>query len=243
MIKVTLLTYTPEPEKVIAAAAKLCYSHSDAATLYDGLDEDKTTSFLERLTNLGHASPTEHATFTFAIDGISRACSHQLVRHRLASYSQQSQRYVKMDNSYEYVVPPAVMRNTELLDWYLDKMESYYDDYTVLQEELQGYYMDDGLDRAIAEKKANEDARYLLPNAAETKIVVSMNARELLHFFNVRCCNRSQWEIREVADQMLRLVKPIAPTLFKYAGPNCLYGMCSEGRMCCGTGRKPEEFE
>lgn len=113
-IKVTLLTHTPNPEQTVAMAAKLCYSPSGIEDIREGLDEEKTSSFIDMLASLGHASPTEHAYFTFGIEGISRACSHQLVRHRIASYSQQSQRYVD-GTRFDFVTPPEIAKNERLL--------------------------------------------------------------------------------------------------------------------------------
>lgn len=239
--KVTLIAHTPDPEKVIATAAKLCYSASSIGELYDGLTPAKSAQFVERLMNMGHESPIEHVSFTFGIEGISRACSHQLVRHRIASYSQQSQRYVKMDD-FNYIVPPAV-EEAGLEAEYDAIIAQLADSYNRLQkalsDKLTAQYMAKGVveqkARAKADKLANEDARFILPNACETKIVVTMNARSLYNFFAHRCCNRAQWEIRDVAEQMYKLVYALAPTLFSHAGPSCVVtGKCPEGAMTCG---------
>lgn len=216
-MKVTLITHTPEPEKVIASAAKLCYSSSDIESLMNGLSAEKIEAFIKKLTNLGHQSPLEHCTFTFGVEGISRATSHQLVRHRIASYSQKSQRYVK-ENQFEYITPLTIVNNKYL------KVK-----YSTLMKRIQEFY-----DCAIAEGIPAEDARFILPNACETKIIVTMNIRTLLHFFTERCCNRAQWEIRELAERMLKLCKEIAPNIFENAGASCVRGKCKEGKMSCG---------
>ena len=239
---VKLLAHTPDPEKVISTAAKLCYSDSGIDDLYNGLTDENAEKFIDKLMSLGHESPIEHVSFTFGIEGISRACSHQLVRHRIASYSQQSQRYVNMNN-FNYITPPSVEKYENIHAMYEDVMKYLTDHYEAIQsvlannitEELIKSGMDEKKARSIAEKQANEDARFILPNACETKIIVTMNARSLFNFFGHRCCNRAQWEIREVAEQMYKLVYEVAPTLFGHAGPNCvLTGKCPEGKMTCG---------
>ena len=257
MIKVKLIAHTPEPEKTVAMAAKLCYSPVGIDDISDGLNKETTTKFLNMLTDIGHASPIEHVTFTFGIEGISRACSHQLVRHRIASYSQQSQRYVDGEN-FDFVVPPEIQKNEKALTIYEKAIETSAKAYKEVRNSLVvGYISDflgksqDGTNEEIMErfkktdkkhysaflKKANEDARFILPNASTTKIICTFNARSLQNFFTLRCCNRAQWEIREVADQMLALCKQVAPTLFKNAGPNCARGACSEGAMSCGQAK------
>lgn len=217
-MNVKLITYTPDPEKVIAGAAKLCYSSSDIETLMNGLTTDKVENFIKKLTDLGHQSPLEHCTFTFGIEGISRACSHQLVRHRIASYSQKSQRYVKEDQ-FEYIIPPEIKRIGDCLDVYEHLMR----------------YCQAAYDHMIERGVPAEDARFVLPNACETKIIVTMNIRTLLHFFEERCCERAQWEIRELANMMLDICKAIAPNIFAKAGASCVRGRCKEGKMSCGN--------
>ncbi|MEK7851072.1 MAG: FAD-dependent thymidylate synthase [Deltaproteobacteria bacterium] len=223
-LKVVLLRHTPEPEEAVALAAKLCYSPSNVKDLQKKIEAKDQKAFVEKLVKMGHMSPIEHVTFTFGIEGISRACSHQLVRHRVASYSQQSQRYVKAggDEGFSFIIPPSVVKAGKK-DWFIEKMEH-----------VQMWY--DELVEALGDKgeKSNEDARFLLPNAAETKIIVTMNARELLHFFRQRCCNRAQWEIRRMAEEMLKLAKEVAPTIFRTSGPGCVSGPCTEGEMTCG---------
>ncbi len=249
MAKVTLITHTPDPERAVAAAAKLCYSPSSIDDIRDGLTDESTASFVDMLASIGHESPLEHVSFTFGIEGVSRACTHQLVRHRIASYSQKSQRYVS-EGGFEYIVPPEVAAVPEALELYKKAMaedQEYYEKITaVLKEKHMAAMLADGMDEKAAsraaEKKAIEDARFVLPNACETKIVVTMNARSLLNFFRHRCCNRAQWEIREVADEMLRLVSAIAPNLFKKAGASCVRGACPEGKMTCGKAAEMREY-
>jgi thymidylate synthase (FAD) len=224
-LNVVLLRYTPEPEEVVAMAAKLCYSPSGVDELKQKIEAKDQAAFVEKLASIGHLSPIEHVSFSFGIEGISRACSHQLVRHRVASYSQQSQRYVKAEQ-FDYVIPPSIKQDPALTREFEKCMAESQENYTKVLKRLEelGYKGEAG----------QQDARYLLPNAAETKIVVTMNARELLHFFRVRCCNRAQWEIREMADRMLAHVKKVAPTIFAKSGPGCLYAPCPEGKMTCG---------
>lgn len=233
-MNVKLLVYTPDPEKVIATAAKLCYSSSTIDELHDGLDEEKITKFINMLMSLGHESPIEHVSFTFGIEGISRACSHQLVRHRIASYSQKSQRYVN-ETQFEYVTPDAIASDPVTKDVYDETMQLLQGRYDFIRTGLIQKYVKDGMDEKAAEKKANEDARMILPNACCTSIIVTMNIRSLFNFFKHRCCNRAQWEIRAVANEMFRQCMEVAPNIFKYAGPDCITkGKCSEGKMTCG---------
>jgi thymidylate synthase (FAD) len=215
----------------------------------DGLTDEKTTSFLEMLTNIGHQSPIEHATFTFGIEGVSRTLLAQITRHRIASFSVQSQRYVKKSN-FVYITPPAIANDSKALEIFNDSMQKSFDSYNALADLLEDKYikefsaqgLDDRLAKSKAEKKAIEDARFVLPNACETKMVVTMNARSLMNFFSLRCCNRAQWEIKNVADQMLKLCVGVAPTLFKDAGANCVHGACPEGRMSCGKAEEVRKF-
>lgn len=239
-MKVTLLAYTPEPEKIIAAAAKLCYSSSTIDGLLEGLTPEKTESFVGMLSEIGHESPTEHVSFTFGIEGVSRAFLAQITRHRIASYSVQSQRYVRKAQ-FEYVLPPEIGKIPEARAEFARAMEeaqAHYDALAdLLKERYRKEYEAQGLSEREAarkaEKQAVEDARFVLPNACDTKMVVTMNARSLYNFFRHRCCGRAQWEIRAVADEMLRLVNEVAPSLFAHAGPPCLEGRCPEGKMSC----------
>lgn len=238
---VNLIAHTENPEKTIAAAAKLCYSDAHIETLLDGLTPDKTAAFLQRLADVGHASPIEHASFTFGIEGVSRTFLAQVTRHRIASFSVQSQRYVRLED-FHYVIPPEIETIPAAKEQFIDAMNTDAEKYLTLVKTLEDAHtlrlVGEGLDeksaRAKAAKQANEDARFVLPNACETKMVMTMNCRSLANFFSLRCCNRAQWEIRAVADEMLRLVLPLAPHIFADAGPRCLTGPCPEGRMCCG---------
>ena len=252
MLKVKIIAYTPEPDKVVAQAGKLCYSAVGVDEITQKLTEEEIARYVNMLASIHHESPLEHVSFTFAIEGVSRVLTHQLVRHRLASYSQQSQRYVKLEQ-FEYIVPPAIEKNEKAKALFIETMEKDQEAYNQIVDEL----INDKIrefkkihDRDLTkkeysaiEKQAIEDARYVFPNACETKIAVTMNARSLLHFFNVRCCNRAQWEIRKMATEMLKECKKIAPALFKKAGPDCVYSKCGEGNMSCGHPRKENEFK
>lgn len=272
-MKVTLLTHTPGPERIVSAAARLCYSDMEVQDLLKNLTNEKVEAFIKKLNDLGHQSPLEHCTFTFAIEGVSRSLTHQLVRHRLASYSQRSQRYVNEDK-FEYVTPHSISEHIEIQQMYDECMEyiqAYYEDirdllllkrleqeygiedYAELNgkkeyfgDTLEAYraYIENGTEEQKKEyksrinkhiKSANEDARYVLPNACETKIIMTMNIRSLLHYFEERCCNRAQTEHRELAWEILRICKQVSPILFENAGPSCIRGKCKEGPMCCGN--------
>ncbi|ATW27097.1 FAD-dependent thymidylate synthase [Candidatus Formimonas warabiya] len=217
-MKVTLINHTPNPDETVAAAARLCYSPLGAAEIREKFLPGEAESFLNNLVEMGHLSPVEHVSFTFAIEGVSRVLSHQLVRHRIGvSYSQKSQRYVR-ENQFEYIIPPSILKNPEAEKIFRDKMG-----------EIQLAYNE------LAKLVPPEDARYVLPNATETKLVVTYNARSLYHFFQLRCCKRAQWEIRHLAELMLEEVKKVAPSLFSKAGPTCVsQGICFEGKMSCG---------
>ncbi|HEY4715523.1 MAG TPA: FAD-dependent thymidylate synthase [bacterium] len=217
-MKAVLLNYTPDPEKAVAVAAKLCYSSSDIAKLKSKLEPPQVEKLLRKIVRMGHHSVLEHANFSFGVEGISRAASHQLVRHRLASYSQQSQRYVVFKDNVNFITPPSVSGNPGAKKIFERCLESSFRTYREL--------MQIGIPA--------EDARFVLPNASETRIIVTMNARELHHFFRLRGCRRAQWEIRSLAMEMQRLVKQVAPLLFERAGPGCLTGGCTEGEFYCG---------
>jgi thymidylate synthase (FAD) len=217
-MRVQLLTHTPEPEKVVAAAARLCYSASSIKNLL-GREQSEQEMLLRKILDLGHLSVLEHAVFSFGVEGISRACSHQLVRHRVASFSQQSQRYVSHTDRFEAVTPPSLADAPKLANRFEAMLDAIHDLYR------------DMVDAGIPA----EDARFLLPNAAATKIIITMNARELRHFFLLRCCRRAQWEIQLMAKEMLRQVRSAAPLLFVKAGPGCLDSPCPEGKMTCGA--------
>lgn len=218
-MNVELLYHTPDPERAIATAARLCYAPVGAAELMETMPETRVASVLSTIMKSGHFSTLEHASYTFAIDGVSRALTHQLVRHRIASFNQQSQRYVKFTDGVETVKPASVSEN--------DEADAVFDE--AIRQATDAYA------KLLELGVPAEDARYLLPNAAESKIVVTMNVRELLHFFELRCCNRAQWEIREMAHKMLELARPTAPYVFADAGAPCVHGSCPEGKMSCGS--------
>ena len=221
-MKVKLLRYTSEPERTVALAAKLCYSPLELADLDAKLDQETIQNFVLKLIDLGHFSALEHASFTFAAEGVSRALTHQLVRHRIASYSQQSQRYVSGHN-FAPIMPLSVQANAHAAQRF-----------TQLMNNIKNTY-----DELIALGIDKEDARYVLPNAAGSKLIITMNARSLFNFFELRCCQRAQWEIRRLAEIMLAEAKKTAPVLFSKAGPSCVTrGICREGELSCGRLRR-----
>lgn len=223
-MKVLLLRHTPEPEMAVAQAAKLCYSAVGVEAIAEKLTPEKTAEFIRRLLAMGHVSALEHASFTFGVEGVSRSLTHQLVRHRLASYSQQSQRYVA-SRDFAYILPDTIAARPEAAGRV-----------RTLMADIAAVYAD-----LLAAGVPAEDARYVLPNACETKIVVTMNARELLHFFRLRCCRRAQWEIRALAETMLARARTAAPALFQNAGPGCVTGPCPEGEYSCGQAAEVRE--
>jgi thymidylate synthase (FAD) len=219
--KVILLRYTPEPVETAAIGGKLCYSSIGIEKLKAGIDLKDQAGFIDRLISSGHLSPIEHASFTFGVEGVSRSLLAQITRHRIASFSVKSQRYVsETGKEFNYIIPPRIQAlGPDLVAEYAYQMKQIQSWYEFWNEKL-GY-------------EGNEDARFVLPNAAETKFIVTMNARELLHFFTLRCCNRAQWEIRALANEMLSLAKEAAPAIFENAGPACLRGPCPEGKFSC----------
>lgn len=224
-MRVELISYTGDPERTVAAAVRLCYSPSDIGRIREAIDEAEARRLIRKVLRLGHLSVLEHASFTFGIEGISRACSHQLVRHRMASFSQQSQRYVKM-RDYDYTVPASVKQDEVSAQGFEEAMSGLRTQYDAL----------------LAAGIAPEDARYVLPNAAETKLIMTANARSLLNFFELRLCTRAQWEIRDLAELMLERVRAVAPNIFSVVGPTCeTRGYCREGEMSCGRAA-PLEF-
>ena len=218
LMQVVLLRYTRDPEETVVTAARMCYSSEDLSGLLKKVHKSDKKKFLEKILSCRHFSVLEHAGFTFGVEGVSRAASHQLVRHRLASYAQKSQRYVKENRLFDYIIPPNIVSRISLHKEYEELMQKIF--------QLYSRYLSEGI--------SAEDARYILPNATETKLMVTMNARELYHFFRLRCCYRAQWEIRNLALQMLAEVKKVAPLLFREAGPACLTGNCPEREMSCG---------
>lgn len=238
-MRVILLSHTPEPERLVAAAARLCYSSDNALAIYQEMyNKDKRDKQINLLRKIGHDSPLEHVSFTFELQDVSRALLAQITRHRIASFSVRSQRYVSMDK--DVVIPPEISNNEAAWEIYREAVDNAFKSYNELSEILEKSYLENGMDKRAAEKKAIEDARFVLPNATCTSIVMTMNARELLHFFSLRTCNRAQWEIREVADKMLAQCYEVAPTIFANAGCGCCDKGCTEGVMSCGHSRKEE---
>lgn len=217
MIKVKLIHYTKDPEMTIASAARLCYWASSSDDLFKSISHKKAHELVKFLIESGHHSALEHASFTFVVEGISRACSHQLVRHRLASYSQQSQRYVAFQDDLEFVTPLKIEKKKKLNQRYqemLDKIFSFYKE-------------------MIAEGIPQEDARYILPNAAETKIIITMNTRELFHSASLRLCQNAQWEIRKMFKEMKKEIATISLFIANYMEPKCIWDRyCSEKKPC-----------
>lgn len=230
-MRVELLAYTPNAESLIYAAFRQCYHAGFVADMWPRLlsgeiSAEKQADFITQVLASGHVSPIEHVSFTFAVEGVSRALTHQLVRHRLASYSQQSQRYVDGSN-FDYILPPAIAANSEAKERFERCMD-----------ELKACYKDikKSLEDAGRGDKAAEDARFVLPQAVETRIVFTMNCRNLIAFFEQRCCTRAQWEIREMANRCLKLCKEALPCVFGKAGAACeRLGYCPESeKFTCG---------
>ncbi|GHT40442.1 flavin-dependent thymidylate synthase [Endomicrobiia bacterium] len=215
-MKVNLLKFTPEPEKICAIAARLCYSSASIDEISEKFTKEKIKELFGKVISSGHDSVLEHASFTFGVEGVSRSLLAQLTRHRIASFSVQSQRYVKFKNSVEFIVPETIKRDRSLLEKYNNFLKN--------TEKLYKEFLDADI--------PVEDARYILPNASATKIVITMNARELRHFFSLRSCNRAQWEIRDMACRMLSLVRKEASLLFSDAGPDCIREGCHEAFTC-----------
>lgn len=223
-MKVILIRHTLSPEETIALGAKLCYSKSTIENLTEKISEKDQSAFIEKLKSMGHESIFEHASFTFGIEGVSRVLLAQLTRHRLASFSVQSQRYVSYESGFGYIIPPNIEAlGSEAVRKYAEQMN-----------QIESWYVDWQKQLGNLGEKTNEDARFVLPNACETRILMTMNVRELWHFFSLRMCNRAQWEIRTMAEQMHRLCLETAPALFADAGPACLKGRCPEGEKSCG---------
>ncbi|MDE5852956.1 MAG: FAD-dependent thymidylate synthase [Oscillospiraceae bacterium] len=247
-MKVQLISAPKNAEKLVSCAAKLCYSPLTIDDVMSNITDENANKFVDMLSEIGHESPIEHATFTFGIEGVSRALLAQITRHRIASYSVQSQRYVSEDN-FSFVVPPDIESDENAKKLFLEAMQhdiEYYNRITdILKKKHKQKLMNDGIDEKTAnrqaEKKSIEDARFVLPNACTTKMILTMNARSLMNFFRLRCCNRAQWEINELACKMLELVSAVAPSIFKYAGPSCVNGFCSEGKMSCGKAKQVRE--
>ncbi len=219
-MKVILLTHTKDVLRAVYTAARTCYSADFPEEIWNkNTPLDKQKKLLEKILKSGHYSVLEHVSFTFAVEGISRVASHQLVRHRIASYSQQSQRYVNFSKKYSYVVPPTIKKN-----------EKFKEKYEKLMKNIHNLYKE-----MVNEGIPPEDARFIFPNATTTNIIVTMNARALHNFLRLRCCMRAQWEIRKMARMMLNILKKEFPIIFKNAGPTCeVEGYCPEGEFSCG---------
>ena len=264
-LKVVVLSHTPEFEQNIVRGARLCYSSADIEGLRDKVTPEDAEKFLNMILGLGHGSVLEHSSITFGIEGVSRSLTHQLVRHRLASYSQKSQRYVK-EGQFAYVVPKEIDKNEYAREEYVELMERIQAAYDYITEELLTDYISEVLKQntnhpyfsisdyketmsmaemierfksvdkrtfSKLEKKAIENARYVLPNACETKIQMTVNVRTLFNFFKERLCDRAQDEIRELAFEMWKACMEISPTIFKHAVPTCVNGKCKEGAYSC----------
>lgn len=226
-MNVILLSHTPSPDAVVAAAARICYRDVTASELLKGEEENLSSNLIADLFRSGHTSTFEHVSFTFGVDGLSRVASHQLVRHRMASFSQQSQRYVKMSCDPEAVViPPSVSKTPEAL--------ALFNEIVAKSQEAYAKLTSMGIPK--------EDARFILPHGHSTRLVMTMNARELHHFFSLRLCRRAQWEIHELARKMLILCREKAPVLFEKAGPSCIFGNCNEARACGKPYRNMEDL-
>lgn len=256
---VKLISHTLNPELVVALAGKLCYSPSDIEALMEKQTTEDIERFVKMLVSMKHESPLEHISFTFGIEGISRACTHQLVRHRIASYSQQSQRYVNLSETFNYIIPEEIRKVPYLRDRFEKSMRSSHEQYVKIYEEMLEYKIYEYLieNRKIyspdtpmerlkqimettyknkyreLKKVAIENARAVLPNACETKIIVTMNLRSLINFCKHRCCNRAQDEIREVAWEMVKAITSESELLGSLLGASCQFGACPEGNMTC----------
>ena len=231
-LQVVLLAHTPDPEKTCALAARTCYSALEYPELQDLVAQKDQSAFLRRIVASGHLSVLEHASFTFGVSGVSRALLAQVTRHRIASFSVQSQRYVSLAEGFGYIIPPRIKSLGPVAVARFEKQMS----------EMQAWYVEWQEKLGGSGEGSNEDARFVLPNACETHITLTMNARELLHFFSLRCCNRAQWEIRAMAIEMLRLCKQVAPVIFESAGPGCVSGSCPEGAKSCGMMEETREL-
>ena len=223
-MKVELIRHTLSPEETIALGAKLCYSKATIGDLRQKIEEKDQEQFIEKLLGMGHESVFEHASFTFGVEGVSRVLLAQLTRHRLASFSVQSQRYVSYENGFGYIIPPSI----EALG------EAAVQEYHAQMNQIEEWYKNWQERLGKQGEKSNEDARFVLPNACETRMLVTMNVRELRHFFSLRMCSRAQWEIRALAEKMHELCLQVSPELFRDAGPACLRGKCPEGEKSCG---------
>jgi len=228
-MEVKLIAHTPDPDLVCAAAARTSRSSLPPAELFEKAnsagEREKALKLLRQIIKSGHISVTEHCSFTFSVSGVSRALTHELVRHRIASYTQQSQRYVKVSGADSFVIPFTV-RGTKSAELFSKALAGIKETY----------------EKLIEAGVPVEDARYILPNATKTTITITMNGRELLHFFSLRCCERAQWEIQELAERMVKECRKVAPVIFEKAGPSCVQlGTCPEGEFSCGKLKEMKE--
>ncbi len=222
-LKVALIRHTLSPEETVALGARLCYSRATIDDLTQRVSAKDQSAFVQKIMGMGHESVLEHASFTFGVEGVSRVLLAQLTRHRLASFSVQSQRYVSYEDGFGYIMPPKIAAlGEEAQEEYHRQMQQMHEWYCTWQEKLG------------TGEGSNEDARFVLPGACETRLMMTMNVRELRHFFGLRMCSRAQWEIRAMATEMHRLCMEVAPALFADAGPGCLRGACPEGAKSCG---------
>ena len=222
-LKVALIRHTLSPEETVALGARLCYSRATIDDLTQRVSAKDQSAFVQKIMGMGHESVLEHASFTFGVEGVSRVLLAQLTRHRLASFSVQSQRYVSYEDGFGYIMPPKIAAlGDEAQEEYHRQMQQMHEWYCAWQEKLG------------TGEGSNEDARFVLPGACETRLMMTMNVRELRHFFGLRMCSRAQWEIRAMATEMHRLCMEVAPALFADAGPGCLRGACPEGAKSCG---------
>lgn len=272
-MNVKIISHTNDPLKVIAAAAKTCYSKTLPDVAFENMTGVEASRFIKMLRTMGHMSPFEHVSFTFAVSGVSRSLLAQITRHRIASFSVTSQRYIDYTDNLDVTVPPLIENNSmakfvfdtairESFEAYqkihkillFEQMRSRFgyrdimksiqdittDEIWFMQAEELVAKADVDLQKmwkkelSASEKIANENARAVFPNATNCNYVMTMNVRELLHFFSLRCCNRAQDEIRDLAWAMFHCCYQICPEVFENAGPNCLTGACTEGKMCCG---------
>lgn len=232
-MKVKLIQITQNPIDVMWTAARTCYSAKSPIEMWDEINKDnmkfnvlemeKHWNLVKKVLDSGHQSIAEHVYFTFAIEGVNRALTHQLVRHRIGVvYSQQSQRYVNEKNGFEFEVPQSIQKIDEL-----------HNEFYVLMQHIQNFY-----NKAIEYDIKPEDARSVLPNAALSNITLSINLRELIHVCNLRLCTRAQKEIRDLFKEIVREVKNVDERLASYLVPSCeVYGACFENQCC---GRKPK---
>lgn len=230
-LRVQLVRHTYNPQELVALGARLCYAGGTLDSLVEKISSNDQEAFVQKVMGMGHDSVLEHASFSFLVEGVSRVLLAQLTRHRIASFSVQSQRYVSYQSGFGYIVPPAIRALGD------EAVAEYEGQMAQMQQWYEGWQQKLG----NAGEKSNEDARFVLPGACETRVLFTMNVRELRHFFALRMCNRAQWEIRAMAQQMFEQVYPVAPAIFADAGPACISGPCPEGGRSCGRMKEMRE--